>query len=104
MINQDVGNVGTSRFQKAASASVCGVSGSVGAKEGQLVAVLCHAADLVHLHPMAQLGQNSPVLLLQNYGTNLYSSLAPLLAKNRLSLELHHKFVNLRTLRAACKI
>ena len=45
--------------QKTTSSPVSGVSGvpdGVGAQEGQLAAVLCHAADLVHLQAVAQLG------------------------------------------------
>ena len=53
-----------SRLQVSSSTPISGVSGvpqGVGPEEGQLAAVLDNAADLVHLHPMAQLGQHNPV-------------------------------------------
>ena len=51
----------SSRLQEAASTPVIGVSGipkGVGAEEGQLAAVLYHAAHLHHLEPVAQLRED----------------------------------------------
>ena len=59
----------SSRFQKPTSCPVSGVSGipdGVGAEEGQLAAVLCHAADLVHLHAVTQLGEDGSVSCIHN--------------------------------------
>ena len=55
--------------QKTTSSPVSGVSGvpdGVGAQEGQLAAVLCHAADLVHLQAVAQLGEDGSVPSVHN--------------------------------------
>ena len=55
--------------QKTTSSPVSGVSGvpdGVGAQEGQLAAVLCHAADLVHLQAVAQLGEDGSVPCIHN--------------------------------------
>ena len=52
----------TSRLQKAASRPVSRVSGiphCVGAEEGQLAAILDHAADFAHVEPVTQLGENT---------------------------------------------
>ena len=59
----------SSRFKKTASCPVSGVPGipdGVGAKEGQFAAVLRHAADLVHLQAMAQLGEDGSVPRVHN--------------------------------------
>ena len=54
----------SSGFQKTTSCPVSGVSGipdGVGAEEGQLAAVLRHAADLVHLQAVTQLSEDGSV-------------------------------------------
>ena len=51
-------------LQVSSSRPVSGVSGvpqGIGAKEGQLAAVLDHAADLVHFQSMTQLCENNPI-------------------------------------------
>ena len=57
----------SSGYQKTTSSPVSGVSGipdGVGAQEGQLTAVLCHAADLVQA--VAQLGEDGSVPRVHN--------------------------------------
>ena len=52
----------SSWLQKAASRPVGRVSGipeGVGAEEGQLAAILDHAADFAHLESVTQLGENT---------------------------------------------
>ena len=38
---------------------VSGIPEGVGAEEGQLAAILDHAADFAHLEPVTQLGENT---------------------------------------------
>ena len=46
-----------SRLQSSRSST--GIPKGVGAEEGQLAAILDHAADFAHLEPVTQLGENT---------------------------------------------